>query len=267
MGEGSSELLMASLDHPVPVPECPDKEPVPPKQDKAEPRADRIEHHEHLAQICGTKQQHGAAVLHVGCGAYGREKLPPAFRRAGWREIRLDIDPEVRPDFIASITDMRIIADGLVDAVYSAHNIEHLYAHEVPLALREMRRVLKPTGFTFIELPDLQEVARHVAEGRLEDLLYMSPMGPITPLDILYGHGSSLARGNGFMAHRTGFTGGTLAAALIEAGFLAVMVQRNLSAYCLTAIAFRSKPSQADMATAQAQMAAGLPAVLYTPAV
>jgi hypothetical protein len=266
MAEGSSELMLASLHRPIPVPECTDNEPVRPGQDKAEPRAGLVGHHGRLAQICGTEQQDGAAVLHVGCGAYGREKLPPAFRRAGWREIRLDIDPEVRPDFIASITDMGVISDGLVDAVYSAHNVEHLYAHEVPLALREMRRVLKPAGFTFIELPDLQEVARHVAEGRLEDLLYMSPMGPITPLDILYGHGSSVARGNAFMAHRTGFTGDTLAAALIEAGFAAVMVQRNSPAFCLTAIAFRSKPGQEDMATAQAQLAAGLPAVLYTPA-
>ena len=35
-------------------------------------------------------------VLHVGCGDYVREKLPPVFR-TGWREIRLDIDPGVNP--------------------------------------------------------------------------------------------------------------------------------------------------------------------------
>src|SRR4051812_33958415 len=122
-----------------------------------------------------------ANVLHVGCGDYAREKLPAVFQ-TGWREIRLDIDPGVHPDFVASITDMHVISDGMVGAVYSSHNIEHLYPHEVSLALREMHRVLTPTGFAFIRLPDLQEVARHVAEGRLEDPLYMSPMGPIAPL-------------------------------------------------------------------------------------
>ena len=122
-------------------------------------------------------------VLHVGCGHEAREKLPPVFRQIGWREIRLDIDPDVHPDFVASMTDMRVIADQKVDAVYSSHNLEHLYPHEVPLALREMRRVLKPAGVAFIALPDLQEVARHVADGKLEDPLYLSPMGPISPLD------------------------------------------------------------------------------------
>jgi predicted O-linked N-acetylglucosamine transferase (SPINDLY family) len=206
-------------------------------------------------------------VLHVGCGTEAREKLPALFRQTGWREIRLDIDPEVRPDFVASLTDMRVISDGLVDAVYSSHNVEHLYPHEVPLALREMRRVLKPTGFTLIKLPDLQEVARYIAEGKLDDPLYMSPMGPIAPLDILFGHRASLASGNLFMAHRTGFTSLTLGTALIEAGFAAVVVQRELSAFCLTAIAFRSRPGEEELAQAQAQMLipdAG-PAMLYTP--
>jgi hypothetical protein len=207
-----------------------------------------------------------ADVLHVGCGVYGREKLPPVFRLAGWREIRLDIDPEVHPDFVSSITDMRDIADGAVDAVYSSHNIEHLYPHEVLPALGEMRRVLKLAGFVFIKLPDLQEVARHVAEGKLEDPLYLSPMGPIAPLDILYGHRPSLASGNAFMAHHTGFTGETLGAVLIKAGFAAVMVQRDLPGFCLDAIAFRSRPDREQLARAQAQIlpAPDRPAVLYT---
>jgi SAM-dependent methyltransferase len=208
------------------------------------------------------EQKDTAKVLHVGCGIYAREKLPPMFRDAGWREIRLDIDPEVCPDFVASITDMRVISDGFIDAVYSSHNIEHLYPHEVPLALQEMRRVLKSNGFVFITLPDLQEVARHVAEGNLEDPLYTSTMGPIAPLDILYGHRTSLARGNGFMAHHTGFSSGTLGSAFIKAGFAALLVQRD--SFCLTAIAFRSRPGEDDVARAQAQMMADRPAVLYT---
>jgi SAM-dependent methyltransferase len=204
-------------------------------------------------------------VLHVGCGAYGRGKLPPVFRHADWREIRLDIDPNVSPDFVASITDMRAIPDAAVDAVYSSHNIEHLYPHEVPVALREMRRVLKPTGFAFIQLPDLQSVAAHIVEGRLDDPLYVSSMGAIAPLDILYGHRSSLAEGNLFMAHRTGFTGKTLGSALIKAGFAAAIVQCVPSAFALTALGFLTKPTEEQMARAQAQMlpVPDQPAVLY----
>jgi hypothetical protein len=207
-----------------------------------------------------------ADVLHVGCGAHAEEKLPAVFRQTGWREIRLDIDPEVSPDFVASITDMHVISDRAVDAVYSSHNIEHLYPHEVSLALQEMHRVLRAGGFAFIKLPDLQEVARHVADGRLEDPLYMSPMGPIAPLDILYGHRPSLAAGNAFMAHRTGFTGETLGNALIKAGFAAVMIQRNPPVFDLTAIAFRTSPDKDQVMKAQAKMLPDpdRPAVLYT---
>jgi SAM-dependent methyltransferase len=204
-------------------------------------------------------------LLHVGCGDYQAEKLPMVFR-TGWREVRLDIDPEVHPDFVASITDMSVISDGTIDAVYSSHNIEHLYPHEVPLALSEMRRVLAPTGFAFIQLPDLQEIARHIADGNLEDSLYMSSMGPIAPLDILYGHRPSLASGNVFMAHRTGFTGATLGTALIKAGFAAVLVQRDPLAFDLTALAFRRGLSEEQVISAQARIlpAPDQPAVLYT---
>ncbi len=207
-----------------------------------------------------------ADVLHVGCGARSDEKLPPVFRHAGWREIRLDIDPEVQPDHVASITDMRIIPDGTIDAVYSSHNIEHLFPHEVPLALREMHRVLNASGFAFIKLPDLQEVARYIAVGKLDEPLYMSPVGPIAPLDIVFGHRPALARGNGFMAHRTGFTGETLGTALIAAGFAAAIVQRDPASFALGAIAFRTRPDAERTATAQAWLPApDQPAVLYVP--
>jgi hypothetical protein len=91
-------------------------------------------------------------------------------------------------------------------------------------------------------------------------------MGAIAPLDILYGHRPSLAQGNTFMAHRTGFTGTTLGSALVVAGFAAVMVQRELATFSLTAIAFRSRPDAAQTATWQARLlpAADRPTVLYT---
>jgi SAM-dependent methyltransferase len=208
-----------------------------------------------------------ADVLHVGCGVYNRAKLPPVFR-TGWREIRLDIDPEVNPDVVSSITDMGAITDGVIDAVYSSHNVEHLYPHEVPLALGEMRRVLRPAGFAFITIPDLQEVARHVAEGKLEEPLYMSPLGPISPLDIIFGHRPALASGNIFMAHHTGFTAFTLSAALVNAGFAAALVQRDPPGFRLTAIGFRTAPDTKQLKSAQATLLPDpdRPATLYKPA-
>ena len=92
------------------------------------------------------------------------------------------------------MTDMRLVADDSVDAIWSSHNLEHLQRHEVPMALTEFVRVLKPCGLLLVTLPDLQQVAQLVIEDRLEDQAYASSSGPITPLDMIFGHTASLAR-------------------------------------------------------------------------
>jgi ubiquinone/menaquinone biosynthesis C-methylase UbiE len=166
-------------------------------------------------------------VLHVGCGPAGPDKLPLVFRTPEWQEVRLDIDPEVTPDIVASITDMPAVPEASMNAVYSSHNLEHLYAHEVPLALREFWRVLRPGGLLFIQVPDLQAVAAEVAKGNLENALYISPAGPIAALDILYGLRAAISRGNYFMAHRTGFTARTLSIHILASGFRQVQVTHD----------------------------------------
>ena len=153
-------------------------------------------------------------VLHVGCGAKTIEHLPAYF--AGWREVRVDLDPAARPDLVASITDLKGVREGSVDAVFSSHNLEHLYAHEVPVALAAFRRVLKDDGFALVTTPDLEAVARVVAEGGLEDKLYDSPAGPIAPIDVIFGHRASI-QGSPLMAHRTGFSKKSLLALLARA--------------------------------------------------
>ena len=183
-------------------------------------------------------------VLHVGCGPAHPENLHKAFRGPDWRELRYDIDPAVRPDLVGTMTDMAVVAPESVDAVWSSHNIEHLEAHEVPVALAEFHRVLKPEGFVLIATPDLQEICRHVAEGRLEEELYRAPAGSIAAIDTLFGLRSALARGNTYMAHRTGFTAGTLKQKLQAAGFAFVAVQRETPTFNLWALAFRSHPSE-----------------------
>ena len=158
-----------------------------------------------------------------------RQKLHPHFHGPEWREIRLDLDPAVRPDIVCSITDMTPVATNSADAIWSSHNLEHLQRHEVPLALRECMRVLKPRGLLLLTLPDLRQVAQLVVEDRLEDQAYNSSSGPITPLDMIFGHTASLALGNQFMAHRSGFTARSLHKLLIQAGFVEVSLRQGAS--------------------------------------
>jgi SAM-dependent methyltransferase len=165
--------------------------------------------------------------LHLGCGRKHKDRTTRGFSTGDWSEIRLDIDPAVAPDIIGTMTDMRQVAGASIDAVFSSHNIEHLYPHEVPMALKEMIRVLKPDGFAVITCPDLQEVAALVAQDKLNEPAYQSPAGPIAPLDIIYGHRGSITQGNLHMAHHCGFTLKVLTSALRASGFASVAGKRR----------------------------------------
>ena len=158
-------------------------------------------------------------LLHVGCGDKRQSDLPPPFNQAPWQEFRLDVDPHVTPDILASITDMGMIGDGSVQGIYSAHNLEHLLPHDVDKALAEFVRVLAPNGIAVITTPDLEMIAEAIVQGRLTEAAYISPVGPVTPIDMLYGYRPWLAKGDLHMAHRTGFTARSLVEALQQAGF------------------------------------------------
>jgi ubiquinone/menaquinone biosynthesis C-methylase UbiE len=180
--------------------------------------------------------------LHVGCGPKRKDQTTRGFNSSGWSEIRLDIDAAVAPDVVGTMTDMGAVASESVDAIFSSHNIEHLYPHEVPVALAEFLRVLRPDGFVVITCPDLQSVCALVAQDKLTEPAYTSPAGPIAPLDILYGHRPALARGNLYMAHRCGFTQRVLSGTLSAAGFASVASARRPGPYFdLWALATKSQ--------------------------
>lgn len=152
-------------------------------------------------------------VLHVGCGT---SPLPEMFDT--WYEVRLDIDPSVNPDVVASMLNLPEM--GLFDCVYSSHNLEHVYSHEVPIALAQWKRVLKPTGYLQINVPDLEGLSLS------EEVLYQSSAGPVTSIDMFYGL-RSLTATNPHMQHKTGFTGAILRSALEKAGFKSVFIHKQ----------------------------------------
>jgi SAM-dependent methyltransferase len=186
--------------------------------------------------------------LHVGCGPQNKTALK-GFNTDEWREIRFDIDKSVRPDIVGTLTDMSRVPSSSMDAVYSAHNIEHVFAHEVPVALQEFHRVLKPDGMAVITCPDLQSVCEFVAKRGLLEPLYVSPppWGPISASDVLYGHRGAIARGEVYMAHKCGFTYPTLQENVFGAGFKQCVGASRPEAFDLWLIAFKQQVTDAAM--------------------
>lgn len=148
-------------------------------------------------------------VLHAGCGT---EPLPALFVDSD--EVRLDADPSVGPDIVASFTDLGDI--GEFDDIWCAHAIEHLHPIDVIKALKEFLRVLKPGGACLVAVPDLEGVA-----PTFDPL----PGQVVCGHDLIYGRNDTYS--NPWMLHRTGFIEGTLRGAMLKAGFPFVHIKRT----------------------------------------
>jgi SAM-dependent methyltransferase len=200
-------------------------------------------------QVIPATDSQAKSFLHVGCATLNKTGLK-GFNTDEWREIRFDIDKSVNPDIVGTLTDMSLVQSSSVDAVYSSHNIEHVFAHEVPVALKEFHRVLKPDGIAVITCPDLQSVCEAVAKHGLLTPLYISPMGPISAIDILYGHRRSIAQGKVYMAHKCGFTYPTMQESVFGAGFKRCIGASRPGAFDLWLIAFKQDLSEEAMCKA-----------------
>lgn len=75
-----------------------------------------------------------------------------------WTNI--DAYPGVNPDIVASVTAPAGLpfGDASVDAVYAGHVLEHIDPADLPAALAEIRRVLRPGGRFAAVGPDLDRI-------------------------------------------------------------------------------------------------------------
>jgi predicted SAM-dependent methyltransferase len=155
------------------------------------------------------------SVLIAGSGP-GKMK---EWAQSGYKETYLDIEPLTNPDVVASMTDMGDIGD--YNVIFCSHALEHLYPHEVPAALSEFRRVLKPGGVAIIIVPDLEDVKPTM--DRLEN--YPAD-NQVCGLDLYYGDHKEIPNFP-HMAHHSGFVASTLKSALEQAGFGACTTERS----------------------------------------
>jgi len=184
--------------------------------------------------------------LHVGCGPSRKENTTITFASEAWEEVRFDIDEAANPHILGSVLDLSMIESESFDAIFSSHNIEHVFGYQVPKMLSEFLRVLNTNGFFVVTCPNLIPVARLIVDDKLTEPAYVSPIGPISPQDIIYGHSASLEQGNEYMAHRTGFTPKSLRALLFEAGFQNVAVLSRESKLDIWALATKTKISDEE---------------------
>lgn len=155
-------------------------------------------------------------ILHAGCG---NQTLPQSSLFEGATEVRLDIDPENQPDFIASIDNMGDI--GPFDGAWCSHCLEHLHWKDAEKAMKEFYRVLKPGGFLSIMVPDLEDV-----RPTEDPVYYVKGLGPVTGIDMLYGF-RGYSKDNPFMMHKSGYVSETLKEMFRQAGFQNIDVKRD----------------------------------------
>lgn len=156
-------------------------------------------------------------VLIAGCGGEGQQ-----WKDQGWSVVRLDIDPQTSPDIVGDMTNLGDV--GPFDAVSCNNALEHLYPHDVPKALSEFYRVLKPGGMAIIQVPDLEDVKA------TDEII---PEIGMSGLHLLYGD-PTLLENFPYMAHHCGFVSDTLKSAMDRAGFSTIT--KRLTCYQLIGI-------------------------------
>lgn len=188
-------------------------------------------------------------VLNVG-GSSKKIAIPPQYE--AFEHLLLDIDPKGSPDIVCDARTLTSLEANQFDAIYCSHNLEHYYRHDVRKVLAGFLHVLKDNGFAHIRVPDMKAVMKAAVEQNLDidDVLYQSPVGPISVSDVVYGYSLEIElSGQDFYAHKTGFTQKSLLKALQAAGFSKVYSgESNLE---VTALAFKGTPSPATRALFQ----------------
>lgn len=175
-------------------------------------------------------------VLNVGCGRTSLQSHSGYFD--DWQEIRVDAEHNPTVDIIDSIHDLHTVPSNAVDAIWACHVLEHNYWHEIPTILRTFLRVMTPTGFAVIRVPDLESIAPHIPQGLLTPV-YDSPSGPIAPIDMIYSARWLVEQHGESMAHKTGFTEQSMRTILTQLGIRYIIKKRSFE---LCVFIFKTEP-------------------------
>ena len=139
--------------------------------------------------------ENGQVWLHIGCG----KKIYKGF-------INIDALPYPHIHLVKNnITEVNEFQDNSVDVVYMCHVLEHFKREEAFFVLREMHRLLKPSGKLFLSVPDFDKLLFVYGEsGNHVNVIHDQLMG---------------GQDNPYNVHYTIFSQESLSCLLRKAGF------------------------------------------------
>lgn len=143
--------------------------------------------------------------LNVGCG-----------KRILDEYVNIDVvrSPKAprAPEILAQATEIPL-PDGCADELMAIHLLEHLHSWDVPVALAEWRRLLKPGGLLVLEMPDIVKCAKNLVK-----LIERGDEKSINSMAMHGFYGEQSTR-DPWMCHRYGWAPKTLTPVLQAAGF------------------------------------------------
>jgi len=154
-----------------------------------------------------------------------------------WTVKTYDAEPKIEADYTGHIFKMDAIEDNSIDALWCQQIMQRYYMPHVLEALKEFKRVMRDDALLYINVPDGQLAAAHLAHENFYKPLYETPAGPITAVDIVYGYQKAILAGNRHMAHHSVFSLKQLGTLLRDAGFSDVKVHRR--GYVIHASAYK----------------------------
>lgn len=128
--------------------------------------------------------------------------------RDGWEIVNVQAGPHV--DHLGDVLEVaKRFDDASVDELYASHILEHLgYDKALPETLKELARILKPSGKFYIAVPDLMALSKLFAHPQLD------VHGRLKVMRIMFG-----GRTDPYDVHVAGFDQEILGVFLGQAGF------------------------------------------------
>lgn len=98
---------------------------------------------------------------------------PQFVMREGYVNIGISSDCDV----VCDIRDLHWIETGTVDEIRAVDAVQHFYRADTLRVFEEWLRVLKPGGVLYVEMPDIREFAKKIAEA--DDMLLFDCQPPL----------------------------------------------------------------------------------------